>query len=89
MLFTSAGACLLLHRLEEIHIRASQGSGDDYISVLARMANVGSEKEGLLRLRPVRLALARYFARCAVIGVGGKDVGIRRAPMSAPNAQIF
>jgi nuclear pore complex protein Nup85 len=73
MHFSTAGACELLHRLEEVQMRASQGSGQDYLSVLVKVVRVGSEQEALLRLRIVRVALARYLARCAVIDVGGKD----------------
>lgn len=76
MLFSSTGACELLHRLEEIQIRTSQGSGDDYLSVLAKTIAVDGEQEVLIRLRTVRVALARYLARCAVIDVGGRDMHI-------------
>ena len=74
MLFTSSDACLLIQRLEEIQIRVGQGSGDDYLPVLARIAN-GGEKHALQRLQAVRLALARYYARCGAIGVGGRPSG--------------
>lgn len=74
MLFTSSEACLLLKKLEEIHIRSSQGSTEDYLSVLARTTKSGGEKHALQQLQGVRLALARYYARCGVIGVGGKNV---------------
>src|SRR5271154_2735858 len=68
-LFTTAGACELLKKLEEIFVRASQGAGEDYLAVLSRIIK-GGEKESLRRLMTVRLALARYFARCTIIGVG-------------------
>ncbi|KAM5544312.1 hypothetical protein V8D89_001972 [Ganoderma adspersum] len=74
MLFTSSDACLLIQKLEEIQIRVGQGSGDDYLSVLARIAN-GGEKHAMQRLQTVRLALARYYARCGAIGVGGRPSG--------------
>jgi nuclear pore complex protein Nup85 len=64
----------LLQKLEEIFIRTSQGSGDDYLSVLRRTTKSGGDKEALERLKTVRVALARYFARCTIIGVGGKHV---------------
>jgi nuclear pore complex protein Nup85 len=64
----------LLQKLEEISIRTAQGSGDDYLSVLRRTTKGGGEKDALGRLKAVRLALARYFARCTVIGVGGKHI---------------
>lgn len=79
LLFSYSGACQLLRRLEEIFIRAEQGSGSDYLGVLMRTMPDGGEKEALNRLQPVRLGLARYFARCTVIDVGGKHVLERRA----------
>ncbi|THV00805.1 hypothetical protein K435DRAFT_776286 [Dendrothele bispora CBS 962.96] len=66
LLFASSDAAELLSKLEEISIRASQGSGDDYLSVLTRTIKGGGEKEALERLKVVRLALARYFARCTI-----------------------
>lgn len=74
MFFTSIDATLLLQRLEEIHIRASQGSADEYLAILARTTKTGEEVHALQRLQTVRLALARYYAKCAVIGVGGRTV---------------
>ncbi|PIL25370.1 hypothetical protein GSI_13260 [Ganoderma sinense ZZ0214-1] len=74
MLFPSSDACVLIQRLEEIQIRVGQGAGDDYLSVLARIAN-GGEKHAMQRLQTVRLALARYYARCGAIGVGGRPSG--------------
>jgi len=71
LLFTSSGASLLLQKLEEIFVRASQGAADDYLSVLIRVLSVRSEKEALERLKTVRLALAHYFGRSLVLGVGG------------------
>lgn len=78
MLFSYSGACQLLRRLEEIFIRAEQGSGTDYLDVLMRTMKNAGEKEALNRLKTVRLSLARYFARCTVIDVGGKHVTERR-----------
>ncbi|KZT72019.1 hypothetical protein DAEQUDRAFT_723669 [Daedalea quercina L-15889] len=72
MFFTSVDATMLLHRLEEIHIRSSQGSADEYLSILAKTTKTGGEAHALQRLQTVRLALARYYAKCAVIGVGGR-----------------
>ena len=74
MFFTSIDATLLLHRLEEIHIRASQGSEDEYLAILARTTKTGGQAYALQRLQIVRLALARYYAKCSVIGVGGRTV---------------
>lgn len=79
MLFSSANVGLLLRKTEEVHTRTSQGSGEDYLSVLIKIIRSsggkgnGGEKEALNKLRTVRLALAKYFARCGVIGVGGRD----------------
>lgn len=72
MLFAPEDACVLLSKLEEICSRAAQGAGPDYLSVLARTTKNKDEKQALQRLQIVRLALARYYARCGVIGVGGR-----------------
>ena len=74
MFFTSNDACLLIQKLEEIHLRVAQGSGDDYLTVLSRVVK-GGEKHALQRLQAVRLSLARYYARCGAIGVGGRPSG--------------
>lgn len=71
LLFSSASASLLLQKLEEIFVGTSQGAGDDYLTVLTRVLGGRGEKEALERLKTVRLALAHYFARCLVLGVGG------------------
>lgn len=71
LLFTSSGASLLLQKLEEIFVRASQGAADDYLPVLVRVLRVRGDKEALERLKLVRLALAHYFGRSLVLGVGG------------------
>ena len=79
MLFSSTNIGLLLRKMEEVHTRTSQGSGEDYLSVLVKIIRSsgvkgnGGEKEALNKLKTVRLALAKYFARCGVIGVGGRD----------------
>lgn len=70
LLFTSSDASALLHKLEEVFVRTSQGSGDDYLSVLTRTIK-GREKEALDRLTVVRLAFARYFARCTASNLKG------------------
>jgi nuclear pore complex protein Nup85 len=77
LLFSYSGAIELLQRLQEIFTRVEQGSGDDYLAILTRTIG-GGEKEALNHLKTVRLGLARYFARCTVIGVGGKHVTERR-----------
>jgi nuclear pore complex protein Nup85 len=61
-----------MRKLEEIHIRTTQGSGADYLSIITRV-KAGGEKEALRQLQFVRLALTQYYARCALVGVGGKD----------------
>jgi nuclear pore complex protein Nup85 len=71
LLFSSAGVSELLRKVEEVFTRASQGSGEDYLSVLVRTIKGGTEKEALDRLKTVRLALARYFARYTARSVGG------------------
>ncbi|KAJ7890556.1 Nup85 nucleoporin-domain-containing protein [Mycena olivaceomarginata] len=69
LLFSATGAAELLAKLEEISVRSSQGSGGDYLDILARTIPGGGHKEALDRLKTVRLALARYFARAAVLSV--------------------
>ncbi|KAK7012223.1 nuclear pore complex protein Nup85 [Favolaschia claudopus] len=69
LLFSAAGAAELLAKLEEIFVRTSQGSGGDYLDILARTIAGGGYKEALDRLKTVRLALARYFARSAVLSI--------------------
>jgi len=70
LLFSSTGAMLLLQKLEEIFIQASQGAGNDYLTVLIRVVHGKGEKDALDRLRTVRVAIAQYFARCSVIDGG-------------------
>ncbi|KAJ7043585.1 Nup85 nucleoporin-domain-containing protein [Mycena alexandri] len=69
LLFSGSEAAELLNKLEEIFTRSSQGSGGDYLDVLARTIPGGGHKEALDRLKTVRLALARYLARSAVLSV--------------------
>ena len=72
MLFTSEDAYLLLRKMEEITSGAAQGAGSDYLTILARTTKGKDEKHALQRLQIVRLALAKYYARCGVIGVGSR-----------------
>lgn len=72
MLFTSEQAYVLMHKVEEIALQTAQGSGSDYLAILARSIKNGDEKLAMQRIQIVRLALTRYYARCAGIGVGGK-----------------
>ncbi|KAF7356620.1 Nuclear pore complex protein Nup85 [Mycena venus] len=69
LLFSASGAAELLGKLEEIFVRSSQGSGSDYLDILTRTIPGGGHKAALDRLKTVRLALARYFARSAVLSV--------------------
>lgn len=62
----------LLRRLEEVQTRTAQGSGPEYLGALMYQLQNGGEREALRQLESVRLALARYFARCSVLAVGGK-----------------
>ena len=74
MFFASADAYLLIQKLEEIHSMTGQGCGDDYLPILSRVTGRGV-KHALQRLEVVRLSLARYYARCGAIGVGGRPSG--------------
>ncbi|KAI0832142.1 Nup85 nucleoporin-domain-containing protein [Trametes gibbosa] len=74
MLFSSGDACTLMQKLEKVHIMVGQGSGADYLPVLCRVTKRG-ERYALQRLEVVRLSLARYYARCGAIGVGGRSSG--------------
>ncbi|KAI0630839.1 Nup85 nucleoporin-domain-containing protein [Trametes polyzona] len=74
MLFTSDDACVLMQKLERVCMMVGQGCGADYLPVLCRVTKRG-EKYALQRLEVVRLALARYYARCGAIGVGGRSSG--------------
>ena len=69
LLFSSSQASLLLRKLEEISVKVSQGAGSEYLGILSRMVEGKDQKEALKRLQLVRLALARYFARCTVLDV--------------------
>jgi nuclear pore complex protein Nup85 len=74
LLFPYASACVLLQHLEEVVARTDQGSGDEYLRVLISKLHSGGTAEALHALQGVRLALAKYFARCTMIGTGGKQV---------------
>lgn len=67
---------VLLHKLQEITTRTSHGAGADYLSVLARGTKGKDEKSALQRLQVVRLALAKYYARCGAIGVSARPGGV-------------
>ncbi|KAN0115630.1 Nup85 Nucleoporin domain containing protein [Russula decolorans] len=73
MLYSSSGAVELIKRLEEVHLRASQGSGDAYLSILMVTMGGSNEAEALQRLKSARLTLAKYYAKCTMIA-GGHDI---------------
>ncbi|OCB86404.1 hypothetical protein A7U60_g6522 [Sanghuangporus baumii] len=70
---SSSDACLLLRRLEEVVLRTSQGCGNDYLGILARVLKSDGTKEAFARLDDLRLALARYLARCNLPGPASAD----------------
>ncbi|KAG2142873.1 Nup85 nucleoporin-domain-containing protein [Suillus bovinus] len=74
LLFPYASARVLLQHLEEVIARTDQGSGDEYLRVLIAKLGSGGTNEALHALQGVRLALAKYFARCTMIGTGGKQI---------------
>ncbi|KAI9510038.1 nucleoporin Nup85-like protein [Russula earlei] len=73
MLYSSSGAVELLKRLEEVHIGASQGSGDAYLSILMMSMGGSSDAAALQRLKSARLCLAKYYAKCTMVA-GGRDI---------------
>ena len=70
LMFTAREASLLIQKLEEITVGTMQGAGSDYLPILVRMLKNGDEAKALQRLQIVRLALARYYAKCGVIVSG-------------------
>lgn len=72
MLYSSSGAVELLKRLEEVHLGASQGAGDDYLSILMVTMKGSDDSEALQRLKSARLSLAKYYAKCTMVA-GGRD----------------
>lgn len=78
LLFSYANACILLQHLEEVIARTDQGSSDEYLRVLISKLGCGGTTKALRALQGVRLALAKYFARCTMIGTGGKYVTERK-----------
>lgn len=78
-LFSYSSACILLHRLDEVCARAAEGSGQDYLRMLEMKLRMDGRQDTQQRLQVIRLALARYFARCAMIGTGGTRIIDRRA----------
>lgn len=80
MVLSKDDAYELLRHLEEVYTRAEQGSGAEYLGALDRIMQgpkgqeadsgrgVVDVQRALGQLQIVRLALARYLARCAVVG---------------------
>ncbi|KAH0836428.1 Nup85 nucleoporin-domain-containing protein [Lanmaoa asiatica] len=77
-LFSYTSACILLYRLDEVCARTAQGSGEDYLRMLEMKLLVDGRQDTQQRLQVVRLALAKYFARCAMIGTGGTQTVDKR-----------
>ncbi|KAF9219749.1 hypothetical protein BS17DRAFT_375656 [Gyrodon lividus] len=77
-LFSYASACVLLYRLDEVCARTAQGSGEDYLRTLEMKLQVDGCRVAQQQLQLARLALARYFARCTMIGTGGAQIIDRR-----------
>lgn len=59
-------SCLLLQRLEEVRMMSAQGNEEDYLGILARVLNISNTGDALRQLDTLRLALARYYARCTL-----------------------
>lgn len=68
LFFTQSQANLLLKKLHEVTLWSNQGCEDDYLGILARILKVSGSKDALKRLDILRLAFARYFARCTLKG---------------------
>jgi nuclear pore complex protein Nup85 len=77
MVLSQGDAYELLRHLEEIYSRAEQGGGAQYLGALDKIMQWGKPdvadrpvdvESALGQLQVVRLALARYLARCAVGG---------------------
>jgi nuclear pore complex protein Nup85 len=59
-------AHLLLQRLEEVSMMTAQGSGEDYLAIFARVLGMKDIGDACKQLDALRLALARYYARCTL-----------------------
>ncbi|KZT25118.1 hypothetical protein NEOLEDRAFT_1178543 [Neolentinus lepideus HHB14362 ss-1] len=78
-LFTTEAICLFLQKLEEIQTRVDQGWADDYLSIVVRTTKGGGTKDAFQRLKRVRLATARFYAKCSIIDIGGKGIATLRS----------
>ncbi|KAG6332234.1 hypothetical protein ID866_6855 [Astraeus odoratus] len=63
---------------DEIVSRTGQGAGGHYLKNLEARLQVVGQQDVQKQLQLVRLALAKYFARCAMIGTGGTELVPRR-----------
>ncbi|KDQ19196.1 hypothetical protein BOTBODRAFT_171134 [Botryobasidium botryosum FD-172 SS1] len=77
LLITVDDAYELLRHLEEIYMRAEQGSAAEYLGALEKMmgGKPSAESDALGQLEVVRLALARYLARCSTVS-GASEYGV-------------
>ena len=60
------GVSLLLQKLEDVNMMTTQGSGEDYLTILSLILNVSRVSDALRQLDTLRLALERYYARCTL-----------------------
>lgn len=68
MLFSVTAVNEFTRKVEEVVTRTSYGD-IDYLGTLMQCMK-GGEKEALNRLKLVRAALAKYYARCTIANVG-------------------
>ncbi|KAF8343506.1 Nup85 nucleoporin-domain-containing protein [Amanita rubescens] len=68
MLFSATAVNEFTRKVEEVVTRTSYGDVD-YLGTLMQCMK-GGEKEALNRLKLVRAALAKYYARCTIANVG-------------------
>ncbi|KZW00006.1 hypothetical protein EXIGLDRAFT_723166 [Exidia glandulosa HHB12029] len=72
LVFRSDEICELLGRLEVLQSRVQNGYSAESLGVLAKIGQGDRTRLATKRLEVVRLSLARYYARCGSIGVGGR-----------------
>ncbi|KAF9444472.1 hypothetical protein P691DRAFT_677501 [Macrolepiota fuliginosa MF-IS2] len=79
LLFDTSEALVLLQKLDEIMTAVNQGAEEDYLGFYKRLLHTRQKQQGaknqeicstdaINQLGIVRLFLAQYFARCAVLG---------------------
>lgn len=71
-MFRSEEICELLGRLEVLQSRVQNGYSAESLGVLTKIGHGDRAVLAAKRLEVVRLSLARYYARCTTIGVGGR-----------------